>query len=175
MDIKDYKEPKIESQAKTDILLIILSATILYLFLLFTNYDLFEITADYVKKHDAWELDEIVIVGLFLTVCFAVYAWRRLREVRAYEGFLQRQNQELKKALQEIKTLQGLVPICACCKKIRDDKGYWHQVESYLSAHTSADFTHSICPECAQRLYPELNISRPGQAPSLQGETGDHP
>ncbi len=52
--------------------------------------------------------------------------------------------------------LRGYIPICASCKKIRDDKGFWQGVESYVSSHSEADFTHSICPECSDRLYPEL-------------------
>lgn len=62
---------------------------------------------------------------------------------------------ELEKALAEIKTLKGLIPICASCKKIRDDEGYWDQLETYMAKHTSAVFSHGICPECAERLYPE--------------------
>ncbi|MBN2297111.1 MAG: PAS domain S-box protein, partial [Deltaproteobacteria bacterium] len=61
----------------------------------------------------------------------------------------------LRKALADVKTLSGLVPICANCKKIRDDKGYWNQIESYISEHSNAVFTHGICPECAKRLYPD--------------------
>jgi len=57
--------------------------------------------------------------------------------------------------LQEVKTLSGLLPICASCKKIRDDKGYWNILEQYISEHSDAEFTHGICPECAQRLYPD--------------------
>jgi PAS domain S-box-containing protein len=64
--------------------------------------------------------------------------------------------QELQSALENVKTLQGLIPICANCKKIRDDKGFWNQVESYISQHTDAKFTHGICPECAKKLYEEL-------------------
>lgn len=56
----------------------------------------------------------------------------------------------------EIEILRGLLPICANCKDIRDDKGYWHRIESYINEHTEATFTHSICPKCAQKLYPEL-------------------
>jgi len=63
---------------------------------------------------------------------------------------------ELQDALAQIKTLSGLLPICASCKKIRDDKGYWNQIEEYVSKHSEAKFTHGICPECTQRLYPEL-------------------
>ena len=62
---------------------------------------------------------------------------------------------ELTKALSKIKTLRGLLPICASCKKIRDDQGYWQKVESYIAQHTEAELTHGICPECMERLYPE--------------------
>lgn len=63
---------------------------------------------------------------------------------------------ELKKALSEVKTLSGMLPICANCKKIRDDQGYWNQIENYLSKHSEALFSHSICPECAASLYPDI-------------------
>jgi len=63
---------------------------------------------------------------------------------------------ELQKAMSEIKTLGGLIPICASCKKIRDDKGYWNQLELYLSEHAGAEFSHGICPECSKKLYPNV-------------------
>jgi hypothetical protein len=63
---------------------------------------------------------------------------------------------ELQDALGKIKTLSGLLPICASCKKIRDDKGYWSQIEAYIGDHSEAEFTHSICPECMKKLYPDL-------------------
>jgi len=63
---------------------------------------------------------------------------------------------KLQRAISEVKTLSGLLPICSSCKKIRDDKGYWNQLEVYIRDHSEADFTHSICPECIKRLYPEL-------------------
>jgi PAS domain S-box-containing protein len=63
---------------------------------------------------------------------------------------------KLQDALAKIKTLRGIIPICAACKKIRDDKGYWNQLESYIKEHSEADFSHGICPECAKELYPEL-------------------
>jgi len=65
---------------------------------------------------------------------------------------------ELENALREIKTLKGLLPICASCKKIRDDKGYWNQIEEYITVHSEATFSHGVCPECIKKLYPELNI-----------------
>jgi len=63
---------------------------------------------------------------------------------------------ELQKSLAQVKTLRGLLPICSNCKKIRDDEGYWNKIESYIKNHSEAEFTHSICPECAKKLYPEL-------------------
>lgn len=62
----------------------------------------------------------------------------------------------LQKAMAEIKTLRGIVPICAGCKKIRDDKGFWQQVESYVTRHSEAMFSHGMCPDCARKWYPDF-------------------
>jgi len=67
---------------------------------------------------------------------------------------LRRLNAELQQALSEIKTLRGIIPICASCKKIRDDEGFWQDVAFYIQAHSEAEFTHGICPDCARKLYP---------------------
>jgi hypothetical protein len=71
-----------------------------------------------------------------------------------------KKNAQLEKALAEIKTLRGILPICSVCKRIRDDKGYWHQVEVYIRKHSNAEFSHSICRECAKKLYPEIYKDR---------------
>lgn len=63
---------------------------------------------------------------------------------------------ELQDALKKVKTLSGMLPICASCKKIRDDSGYWTQIESYIRDHSDADFSHGLCPECAKKLYPDV-------------------
>jgi len=63
---------------------------------------------------------------------------------------------ELKNSVNEIKVLSGMLPICASCKKIRDDKGYWNQIESYISKHSEVQFSHSVCPDCMEKLYPEI-------------------
>jgi PAS domain S-box-containing protein len=62
---------------------------------------------------------------------------------------------KLRMAAEEIKTLRGIVPICSNCKKIRDDKGYWEQVEGYVAKHTEAKFSHGICPDCLKEFYPD--------------------
>jgi len=62
---------------------------------------------------------------------------------------------ELQAALAQVRTLSGLLPICASCKNVRDDKGYWIEIEEYVRHHSHADFTHGICPDCCKNLYPE--------------------
>lgn len=80
-----------------------------------------------------------------------------------YYGKLQKANKEkeeliinLQKALSEVKNLSGMLPICSSCKKIRDDDGYWQQIEEYIRDHSNADFTHGICNDCVEKLYPEF-------------------
>ncbi len=67
--------------------------------------------------------------------------------------------EELQKALGEIKTLRGILPLCSFCKKIRDDKGYWEQVDVYIHKYSGADISHSICPECLKKNYPKEHAS----------------
>ncbi len=67
---------------------------------------------------------------------------------------------ELQNALENVKQLSGLLPICASCKKIRDDKGYWTQIEGYIRDHSEAEFSHSICPDCTEKYYADLNIHK---------------
>jgi len=77
---------------------------------------------------------------------------------------LQGRNAELAAALANVKSLTGLLPICAGCKKIRDDMGYWSRVETYIEKNSDATFTHGLCPDCLNRLYPDLEESGPGDS-----------
>ena len=79
-----------------------------------------------------------------------------------------RAEEALRHALDQIKTLRGIVPICTSCKKIRDDQGYWHLVEVYVRDHSEADFSHGLCPECIKKLYPEFE-QEDGSAPDNDG------
>jgi CheY-like chemotaxis protein len=80
----------------------------------------------------------------------------RTRVLRETNAKLESANQELKDAMARIKTLGGLLPICAHCKKIRDDKGYWQQIELFIRDHSNANFSHGICPGCAHEFFPGL-------------------
>lgn len=80
---------------------------------------------------------------------------RDLSRRKAMDQERERLIRELEDALAQVKTLRGLLPICANCKKIRDDQGYWHTVEQYIQEHSDAHFSHGICPECLRTLYPD--------------------
>lgn len=80
---------------------------------------------------------------------------RNITEMKAQEKERAALIEELQTALKNVKTLSGMLPICAACKKIRDDSGYWNQIESYISEHSHVLFSHSICPDCSSRLYPD--------------------
>ncbi|MFH1217727.1 MAG: cache domain-containing protein [Pseudomonadota bacterium] len=85
------------------------------------------------------------------------------QQVADYQQNLERlvvqRTEQLKEARSTIKTLKGFLPICANCKNIRNDNGYWQQIESYITEHSGADFSHGICPTCAKKLYPDLDLS----------------
>jgi HAMP domain-containing protein len=79
-----------------------------------------------------------------------------LTERKRAEELLEEERRRLQQALDEVRTLRGIVPICSYCKKIRDDEGYWKQVEQYVSEHTEAKFSHGICPACFEKEMNEL-------------------
>ena len=86
---------------------------------------------------------------------FVVYtSLRNMLHLHRVECMLQRKNEELERAIGEIRQLSGLLPICASCKRIRDGQGDWNQLETYISQRSGAKFSHGLCPECASRLYP---------------------
>lgn len=81
---------------------------------------------------------------------------RDITERKVAEQERERLITELREALAKVKILSGFLPICASCKKIRNDAGYWEQIEEYITGHSEAEFSHGICPECAEKMYPGL-------------------
>jgi len=102
-----------------------------------------------------------IVTGILLSWGIAVITLNRIyysiKKYQQAEEEKERLISELQQALSEVKKLSGFLPICANCKKIRDDRGYWNQIESYLKEHSEAQFSHSLCPECAEKLYPKLH------------------
>ncbi len=93
-----------------------------------------------------------------IVVIAALHRWR-FRHLRARQKELAA---EIESALSQVKTLRGMLPICASCKRIRDDAGYWNQIDVYVRDHSEAVFSHGICPECMKTLYPDVKISKEG-------------
>ncbi len=104
----------------------------------------------------------LVLGGLVLAMAgLAVAGGAVLRDLRVLDESNGRQQTlvlSLQAALAEVRTLRGLLPICASCKQVLDDQGTWQQIEAYVTAHTDAEFTHSMCPACTRRLYPGLDV-----------------
>jgi hypothetical protein len=102
----------------------------------------------------------LVVISVTATILAAVLKERNLavdgirRSQENLETRIAERTHDLTEALAQVKQLSGFLPICASCKKIRDDQGYWRQVEEYIRDHSEAEFSHSICPECAKKLYP---------------------
>ena len=84
-----------------------------------------------------------------------VLVFRDISDQRRAEAEKDSMIADLKDAMGKIRTLSGMLPICSACKKIRDDKGYWNQIESYIRDHSEVEFTHGICPDCFKKLYPK--------------------
>lgn len=147
--------------ARKDLIwVVIIAAIVLLLAIYFDVLDRF--VHWYVTMDEPYEVEEIIPVLLVLPFALAFFAWRRwqelIAEIRTHlrtEDALRQERDKLQKALSEIDTLSGLLPICAACKKVRDDAGYWDQIETYFEKHPSIMLSHSLCPECAVRLYPE--------------------
>ncbi len=105
------------------------------------------------KKEEERKLLLTLIVILVLSFFFIIFIVIYFLERKKYIKELEEKNEKLEKANHEIKTLQGIIPICSICKKIRTDEGYWQSVENYITNHSEALFSHSICPDCAKKYY----------------------
>jgi hypothetical protein len=104
---------------------------------------------DSLRETRTWSEELIALLKIAGVVFGSAIERKRSEEERSRLIF------ELQESLARVRTLSGMLPICASCKKIRDDKGYWNQIETYIKDHSEAEFTHGICPECAARLYPQ--------------------
>ena len=81
-------------------------------------------------------------------------------EMRREEDERKNHIEKLQQALAQVEELRGFLPICSSCKKIRDDNGFWYEIELYIASHSQAEFSHSICPDCEKELYPEYSRER---------------
>jgi hypothetical protein len=145
----------LRTRAIRDGIVIVLVGLVLYVISL--KYDIVDHLMRFVREHETWQLDEIIVVVVYLVLAGGLFVWRRrdelLEQVRAREEAETEKARLLPKletALKEVNELTGLLPVCAWCKRIRDDQGYWSQVDAYLAQHTGIGITHGICPDCAK-------------------------
>ena len=122
---------------------------------IFSQVDLFETIHNFIINHESWELDEIIPAVMSLSVLLLIFSIRRLQDNKKAFKELEKQHKELKQANDEIKTLTGFIPVCSKCKKVKDSKGYWDSIESYIMKHTDALLTHGLCEDCIKELYGE--------------------
>jgi hypothetical protein len=159
MDKNTLNGIRIRRKHLQDLVVIFAGAIIVYI--LASYYEVFERIVEFVEKHephDHLDIDEIITTSLFFMLAFIFYSVRRWREVVIFNNALNQKNESLKEAMSEIKQLKGILPICSHCKNIRDDKGYWSKIEAYIHKHSDAEFSHAICPECAEKYYPDLDL-----------------
>ena len=114
-------------------------------------YDLSNLAGHYFKVLSFYFMYEAVIKTALADPHMLLY-----RKLKQSEEALREERNRLQHTIETVKVLQGLLPICSSCKNVRDDKGYWSQVETYIEQHSNAQFTHGLCPDCARRLYPEI-------------------
>lgn len=122
---------------------------------------------DFLKRAEASQarLEKITVIltlsGVLMSVLIAIAA---ISLAQKSEKKIQEEKNRLQKALDEIKTLRGIIPICSHCKKIRDDRGMWNKIEEYIHENSDAEFSHGVCPDCASKHYSEFyDENNPGE------------
>ncbi|MFW6254082.1 MAG: hypothetical protein ACOC41_04045 [Chitinivibrionales bacterium] len=126
------------------------------------SIDMYRQLMECIQNDEIREFKEVQYGSKFLSITISPFPEGAIitsqdvtERVRAQKDRIKLIN-ELQRALNEVETLRGLLPICASCKSIRDDKGYWSTIEEYFSCRSSVDFSHTLCPECLQMLYPDI-------------------
>lgn len=110
------------------------------------------------EKETLWVLPLEYVTALSIGGLVAFYFLQNRYEVYTHLNMAVAAKEELEIAMSRVKALSGLLPICANCKKVRNDQGYYQQIEHYISDHSEAEFTHGICPDCAAELYPNIDF-----------------
>jgi len=146
------------SRAYRDIFVILAGSVVV--FAVSAAFDIFNAVIRWIYRHDTWQLDEVFTVGIYLAIAMALYSWRRYRDLvdqrkrrEEAEAEKARLVPALESANADVSALKKLIPICSSCRRLRDDRGYWNQVEEYLEIHLYARMDTGICPECARKLY----------------------
>lgn len=135
-------------RASSDLLVLLFLAVVSFFVLHQT--EAFERFAAWSRGKEAWQADEILVALAVSALFLALFSWRRWQDLSA-------EMSSRESAERDRDRLEGLLPICAGCKRIRDGGESWVAVEDFVAARSAAEFTHGICPDCQRRLYPDLS------------------
>ena len=119
------------------------------------HLDFFEAMLAFLERHEEYEVDELIVVSVYLVFALFAHALRRLAILKKMTQQLRKKNDELVQASNEIKKLKEIIPICMHCKKIRDGSDNWVKLERYISSRTNSRFSHGVCPDCVDMYYSE--------------------
>lgn len=140
---------------RTVIELASLTAGAVVVFLVSSQLDLAEDLIALSVRNEHLQMDEILSVLVYAIAALGLIAGLRWREALAAVRREQQLNRDLQSAMGEIRALEGILPVCSFCKRIRDDEGHWQQMEVYIRDRSSADFSHGICEDCMKKYYPD--------------------
>lgn len=138
-------------KARRDLLIISIISVIT--FSLSSYFDFFERFTLWSRAYERWEVDDMFMMAIIFTFGLCFYSNRRWYELIAKEKALKEKNCEFAAAIEEIKTLEGILPTCSYCKRIRDDEDKWHQMEWYIRSNSNAEFSHGICEDCEKEHF----------------------
>lgn len=134
--------------------------TVLFI-LLISHGDVMETIASFQIRHNAYHLDEILTGFLFAFTGMGICSSVREFKFRADQKASSRKKKEIARTLEKLDHLNGIIPICSCCKRIRDANGTWQSPEGFIHQYCDVQFSHSICPQCQTELYPEYPAKGP--------------
>ncbi len=154
--------PQLSRAVKIAIEVSFIVLTAVLFFIVAGKYDLLEKIFEFAQSHEEYEIDEILTVSIYLMFCFLIFAFRWLRIIYRSEKKQKELYTSLNEARKEVKMLQGFLPICSHCKKIRDYAGAWQKLETYIHQHSEATFTHGICTECMNEHYADVDLGSSG-------------
>ncbi len=153
--------------------LVVIAGLAVIIFILSASFDLLNKIIDWLYHHDTWQLDELITVFVFLSAAMSVYAFRRYQELVAEadrrqqaEAATARLVPALERAREDAASLRKIVPVCPSCKRIRDTRGNWYEMETYLEIHYMTRVNDGLCPGCARDAYvPSSDRMRQGTTP----------
>ena len=139
--------------------LILITSLLVISFFLFSSFDVLESIVKFSQQHEEYEVDELLSTLVIFSLCMLVFSWRRIKEIEDARLRSEAKGQKLQRTLEEIKTLQGVIPICCYCNKIRDDQGAWSDMQIYINNHLDAEFSQGACPDCFEKRMNEVKNS----------------